>query len=101
MGVAMSHVVEPHLHHLAPLVSLEQLLATQNDLMRRLVENDEQHGAERQQPRHQDRDTQIFWQLTHQILPMRPTPWRQTAGSTPQSPCSGYFTVQSIKRLCT
>jgi hypothetical protein len=33
-----------------PLVSLEQLLATQNDQMRRLVENDECHGAERQQP---------------------------------------------------
>jgi hypothetical protein len=30
-----------------PLVSLEQLLATQNDIMRRLVENDERHGAER------------------------------------------------------
>jgi hypothetical protein len=33
-----------------PPVSLEQLLATQNDLMRRLIENDEHHGAERQQP---------------------------------------------------
>jgi hypothetical protein len=33
-----------------PPVSLEQLLAMQNDLMRRLVENDEHHGAERQQP---------------------------------------------------
>jgi hypothetical protein len=33
-----------------PPVSLEQLLATQNDLMRRLVENDEHHGDERQQP---------------------------------------------------
>jgi hypothetical protein len=31
-----------------PPVGLEQLLATQNDLMRRLVENDEHHGAERQ-----------------------------------------------------
>jgi hypothetical protein len=30
-----------------PPVSLEQLLATQNDLMRRLVKNDERHGAER------------------------------------------------------
>jgi hypothetical protein len=39
------------------LVSLEQLLATQNDLMWRLVENDECHGAERQQPRHQERDS--------------------------------------------
>jgi hypothetical protein len=28
-------------------VSLEQLLAMQNDLMRRLVENDERRGAER------------------------------------------------------
>jgi hypothetical protein len=28
-------------------VSLEQLLATQNDLMRRQVENDEHRGAER------------------------------------------------------
>jgi hypothetical protein len=33
-----------------PSKSLEQLLATQNDLMRRLVENDERHGAECQQP---------------------------------------------------
>jgi hypothetical protein len=33
-----------------PPVSLEQLLATQNDLMRRLVENDGHHGAECQQP---------------------------------------------------
>jgi hypothetical protein len=38
-------------------VSLEQLLATQNDLMRRLVENDEHHGGESQQPRHQERDS--------------------------------------------
>jgi hypothetical protein len=37
-------------------VSLEQLLATQNDLMRRLVENDERRGAEHQQPWHQERD---------------------------------------------
>jgi hypothetical protein len=40
-----------------PPVSLEQQLATQNDLMRRLVENDECHGAECQQPRHQERDS--------------------------------------------
>jgi hypothetical protein len=40
-----------------PHVSLEQLLATQNDLMRRLVENDECRGAERQQPQHQERDS--------------------------------------------
>jgi hypothetical protein len=40
----------PHHHHLAPPVSLEQLLAMQNDLMRRIVENDEHHGAECQEP---------------------------------------------------
>jgi hypothetical protein len=38
-------------------VSLEQLLGTQNELMRRLIENDERHGTERQQPRHQERDS--------------------------------------------
>jgi hypothetical protein len=40
-----------------PPVSLEQLLATQNDLMRWLAENDEHRGAKRQQPRHQERDS--------------------------------------------
>jgi hypothetical protein len=40
-----------------PPVSLDQLLATQNDLMRRLVENDERRGAERQQPQHQEIDS--------------------------------------------
>jgi hypothetical protein len=40
-----------------PPVSLEQLLAIQNDLMKRLVENDECHRAECQQPRHQERDS--------------------------------------------
>jgi hypothetical protein len=39
-----------------PAVSLEQLLATHNELMRRLIENDECRGTERQQPRHQERD---------------------------------------------
>jgi hypothetical protein len=38
-------------------VSLEQLLATQNDLMKRLIENDDCRGAKRQQPRHQERDS--------------------------------------------
>jgi hypothetical protein len=51
-----------------PPVSLEQMLATQNDLMRRLVKNDEPHVAECQQPRHQDWILSIwtFWQLTRQ-----------------------------------
>jgi hypothetical protein len=38
-------------------VSLEQLIATQNDLMRRVDENDEWRGVERQQPRYQERDS--------------------------------------------
>jgi hypothetical protein len=33
-----------------PPVSLEQLLATQNDLMRRLIENDEHRGASFRNP---------------------------------------------------
>jgi hypothetical protein len=40
-----------------PPVSLQQLLATENDLMRRLIENDERRGVERHQPRHQERDS--------------------------------------------
>jgi hypothetical protein len=40
-----------------PRISLEQLLAMQNDLIRSLVENDKHRGAERQQPQHQERDS--------------------------------------------
>jgi hypothetical protein len=40
-----------------PPVNLEQQLGTQNDLMKSLIENDERRGAERQQPRHQERDS--------------------------------------------
>jgi hypothetical protein len=40
-----------------PPIRMEQLLATHNDQMRRLVENDQRRGAERQQPRHQERDS--------------------------------------------
>jgi hypothetical protein len=39
-----------------PPVSLDQLLTMENDLMRRLVENDERRGAELQPHRHKDRD---------------------------------------------
>jgi hypothetical protein len=40
-----------------PPVSLEQLLATPNELMMRMVVNEECHGAECPQPRQQDRDS--------------------------------------------
>jgi hypothetical protein len=49
-----------------PPVNLEQLLSTQNDLMRRLVEIDKHRGAECQQPRHQERDSSYSYFLaTH------------------------------------
>jgi hypothetical protein len=38
-------------------ITLEQLMATQNDLMSWLVENDECCGAKCQQPQHQERDS--------------------------------------------
>jgi hypothetical protein len=38
-------------------VSLEQLLAMQNDLMRLIVENETRHVAERPQPRHRDQNS--------------------------------------------
>jgi hypothetical protein len=41
-----------------PPVSLEQLLATQNELMTLLIQNEARHGAERpQHPRYQDMNT--------------------------------------------
>jgi hypothetical protein len=49
-----------------PSVSLEQLLATQNDLMRLIVENETRHVVERQQPRHQGQDS--FSTMTRLIL---------------------------------
>jgi hypothetical protein len=46
-------------------VSLEQLLATQNELMRRLVQNNEHHGSKRQQPLHQERDPSYSYFLAN------------------------------------
>jgi hypothetical protein len=59
-----------------PPVNLEQLLATQNDLMRRLVENNERRGlnASNLNTKRGIRRTRTFWQLTRQSLLMRPTP---------------------------
>jgi hypothetical protein len=71
-----------------PLVSLEQLLATQNDLMRRLVENDKRRGAERQQPQHQERDSSYLdFLATHPpvfadvIDPLEADSWLRTTES--------------------
>jgi hypothetical protein len=69
-------------------VNLDQLLATQNDLMRRLVENDEHHGAERQQPRHQERDSSYSdFLATHSLVfadaidPLEADSWLHTTKS--------------------
>jgi hypothetical protein len=71
-----------------PPVSLEQLLAMQNDLMRRLVENDERHGAEHQQPRHQERDSSYLdFLATHPSVfadatdPLEADSWLRTTES--------------------
>jgi hypothetical protein len=52
-----------------PPISLEMLLATQNDLMRRLIENDKRRRAERSQPRHHDRDSlYLDFLATHPLV---------------------------------
>jgi hypothetical protein len=72
----------------SPPVILEQLLATQNDLMRRLIENDEHRGAEREQPRHQERDSSYSdFLATHSpifadaIDPLQADSWLRTTES--------------------
>jgi hypothetical protein len=69
-------------------ISLEQLLVIQNDLMRRLVENDEHHGAEHQQPRHQERDSPYLdFLVTHPLVfvdvtdPLEVDSWLRTKES--------------------
>jgi hypothetical protein len=76
-------------------VILDQLLAPHNDLMRRLVENDGCHGAEHQQPRHQERDSSYSYFLaTHPSVFANATdPLEVDIYSKPRSPSLGYFTV--------
>jgi hypothetical protein len=81
-----------------PPVSLEQLLATHNDLMRRLFENDEPRGDERQQPRHQERDSSYSnFLATHPPVfndatdPLEADSWLCTTESM----------FELFKRLCT
>jgi hypothetical protein len=83
-------------------VSLEKLLATENELMTLLIQNEARRGAERpQHPRYQDMNTSYSesWRLTHHSSPGERTRLRQTIGSALLSQSSAYFTVQSIKRL--
>jgi hypothetical protein len=71
-----------------PPVSLEQILAMQNDLMRMLVENNEHRGAEHQQPRHQERDSLYsYFPATHPLVfvdvtdPLEAYSWLRTIES--------------------
>jgi hypothetical protein len=68
-----------------PPVCLQQLLATQNDLRRRLVENDKRYGAEHQQPQHQERDSSYLdFLATHPLVfgdttnPLEADSWLRT-----------------------
>jgi hypothetical protein len=72
-----------------PPVSLEQLLATQNELMTLLTQNETHHGAERlQHPRHQDMNTSYSeFLVTHPPLffrrkdPLEADDWLRTTES--------------------
>jgi hypothetical protein len=71
-----------------PPVSLEQLLATQNELMSRLIENDERRRTERQQPRELERDSSYSdFLATHPLVfvdvtdPLEVDSWLRTTES--------------------
>jgi hypothetical protein len=86
-----------------PPVSLEQLLATQNELMILLIQNEARRGADRpQHPRYQDMNTSYSeFLVTHPpLFSGEKTRLGQTIGSALLSQSSACFTVQSIKRLC-
>jgi hypothetical protein len=76
-------------HPPRPSVSLEQLLATQNELMILLIQNEARHGAERpQHPRHQDMNTSYSeFLVIHPPLfsrekdPLEPDDWLRTTKS--------------------
>jgi hypothetical protein len=79
-----------------PPVSLEQLLATWNDLMRLLMENETRHGADRQQPRHQDWDSSYS-----NFLATHPPIFAKAMDPARWSPSLGCCTIRSTKGLCT
>jgi uncharacterized coiled-coil protein SlyX len=86
-----------------PPVSLEQLLATQNDLMRLLMENKMCHVADRLEPRQQDRDSSYSdFVVTHpphfsEVMdPLEADNWLCTTKSKVWAAI-----LQSIKKLCT
>jgi hypothetical protein len=78
-----------------PPVNLEQLLATHNDLMMRLVENDERRGAERQQPRHQEMDSSYSdFLATHPpVFADVTNPLEVDSGQSAEGPSEGSYTT--------
>jgi hypothetical protein len=85
-----------------PPVSLEHLLATQNELMTLLIQNETHRGVEcPQHPRHQDMNMSYSeFLVTHPpLFSGGKTHLRQTIGSALLSQSSACFTVQSIKIL--
>jgi hypothetical protein len=86
-----------------PPFSLKQLLATQNELMALLIQNETHHGAKQpQHPRCQDMNTSYSEFLsTHSPLFFgQRTRSRQMIGSAPPNQSLVCFTVQSTRRLC-
>jgi hypothetical protein len=84
-------------------VCLEQMLATQNHLMGRLVKNDERHGAERQKPQHQDWDSSYLdFLATHPPVFIDPTDplevdnWLYTTESK-----FGLLQCTEFQKICT
>jgi hypothetical protein len=85
-----------------PTVSIEQLLATQNQLMGALVQNEARRGVEcPQHHRHQVMNTSYSdFLATHSpIFFGQMTRWRQMIGSAPPSQSLVYYTSQSTRRL--
>jgi hypothetical protein len=85
VGVDKHHMNAPLPPPPRALVSLEQLLAAQNDLMRLLMENKAHHGADRLQPPQQDRDSSYSdFLVTHPPLfseamsPLEADNWQRT-----------------------
>jgi hypothetical protein len=81
-------------------VSIEQLLATQNELMRVLIENLVQHEV---CPPHCQQRVETsytnFLATTLRCLPRRLIRWRKITGFTSSSPILGFYTTLSSRRL--
>jgi hypothetical protein len=88
---------------LPPPVSIKQLLAPQNELMRMLVENDARCGVGRSHTttvRRWTPHTLTFWRHILQCSPGLLIWWRRITSSAPSSQSLGFYTARSIRSLC-